>query len=212
MKKLLLLLALLLAAASPSLAYDFMVDGLCYNKNSDGESVTVTYERYWAGKCYSYYSGEVVIPESVAYEGSTYAVTAIGYRAFNDCIELSGIIIPNTIASIDAYAFDGCSSLTSFTIPSSVIFIGRGAFNGTPWLNNQPDGLVYAGLVAYHYKGEMPAGISIAIKGVQKESQVSVSLAGQNSQVLPFLTPSLQSANSRSKAAAGYRTLSSPTP
>lgn len=42
--------------------------------------------------------------------------------------------------------------------------IGRYAFYGTPWYDNQPDGLVYAGNVAYAYKGNMPQNTSIYIK------------------------------------------------
>ena len=40
-----LLLWTLLTTALPTLAFDFMVDGLCYNRNSDGKSITVTYEK-----------------------------------------------------------------------------------------------------------------------------------------------------------------------
>lgn len=40
----LLLLALLLAAALPARAYDFMEDGLCYKVNSGNSTVTVTYQ------------------------------------------------------------------------------------------------------------------------------------------------------------------------
>ena len=31
----------------------------------------------------------------------------------------------------------------------------------TPWYDNQPDGLVYAGKVAYRYKGTMPQNTNI---------------------------------------------------
>ena len=41
--------------------------------------------------------------------------------------------------------------------------IGSYAFYGTAWYNNQPDGLVYAGKVAYKYKGTMPANTSISL-------------------------------------------------
>jgi len=45
-----------------------------------------------------------------------------------------------------------------------VTSIGSGAFYDTGWYNNQPDGLVYAGKVAYKYKGTMPTNTSFAIK------------------------------------------------
>ncbi|MBP3738713.1 MAG: leucine-rich repeat protein [Muribaculaceae bacterium] len=91
-------------------------------------------------------------------------VTEIGYLAFGSCESLSSVTIPNSVTSIGGNAFSGCSSLSSITIPNSVTRIGQGAFYGTPWFNNQQDGLVYAGRVAYQYKGTMPEGTSIAIK------------------------------------------------
>ena len=50
------------------------------------------------------------------------------------------------------------------TIGNSITSIGVDAFSGTAWYNNQPNGLVYAGKVAYKYKGTMPENTSIAIK------------------------------------------------
>jgi hypothetical protein len=52
----------------------------------------------------------------------------------------------------------------NLTIPNSVTSIGGSAFYGTAWYNNQPDGLVYAGKVAYIYKGSMPPNSNIAIQ------------------------------------------------
>ena len=57
------------------------------------------------------------------------------------------------------------------TIPTSVTEIGYSAFGGTPWYNNQPDGVVYIGKVAYEFKGEMASGTAINIK----EGTVSIS-------------------------------------
>lgn len=78
--------------------------------------------------------------------------------------KLQSINNPSSVTSIGKKAFYGCSGLTSITIPNSVTSIGSGAFDGTAWYNNQPDGLVYAGNVAYNYKGTMPNNTSINIK------------------------------------------------
>ena len=157
-----LMLAVLLSALSAS-AYAFKVDGIAYNKNGDGKSVYVAY----GGD----YTGPVTIPERVTYDGATYSVTTIGDYAFSDCTGLTSVTIPSSVSSIGEEAFRGCTGLTSVTIPTSVTEIGYSAFGGTPWYNNQPDGVVYIGKVAYEFKGEMASGTAINIK----EGTVSIS-------------------------------------
>ena len=157
-----LMLAVLLSGLSAS-AYAFKVDGIAYNKNGDGKSVYVSY----GGD----YTGPVTIPERVTYDGATYSVTSIGEFAFKDCTGLTSVTIPTSVTSIGEEAFRCCTGLTSVTIPNSVTTIGYSAFGGTPWYNNQPDGVVYIGKVAYEFKGEMASGTAINIK----EGTVSIS-------------------------------------
>ena len=96
----------------------------------------------------------ITIPESV---------TSIGDQAFTGCSGLTSITIPESVTSIGYEAFYGCSGLTSITIPENVTSIGNMAFYGTPWYQNQPDGLICIGKVAYMYKGDMPQNTSITI-------------------------------------------------
>ena len=112
-----MLLALVATTAS---AQDFEVDGICYNiLSEDDRTVMVTESPYG-------YSGEVVIPAEVTYDGSTYAVTAIGDYAFSDCYALTSVDMPS-VTTIGYWAFYHCSALTSVSMPS-VTTIGYWAF------------------------------------------------------------------------------------
>lgn len=80
-----LLASVLLAMLLPQTiaAYDFMVDGLCYNYNSDSVSVTITYQQSsLLSPYYTDLSGDLVIPGVVSYNGRNYSVTSIGHNAF----------------------------------------------------------------------------------------------------------------------------------
>ncbi len=112
-------------------AYDAKIDGIYYNFS--GDEATVTYQTYQPGSerpWLSDYSGSVVIPSSVTYNGKTYRVTSIGEYAFFGGRDLTSITIPESVTSIGNVAFYGCSSLNSITIPNSVTDIYDGAFEG----------------------------------------------------------------------------------
>ena len=89
---------------------------------------------------------------------------SIGSSAFYGCTDLSSIAIPNGVTSIGYLAFAHCTDLSTIEIPNSVNDIGDLAFYETAWSENQADGLIYAGMVAYEYKGTMPENTSVALK------------------------------------------------
>ncbi len=129
MKKRLLSCLLAVAGTLCAQAYDFSAvndDGVTiyYNITDDtGLEVAVTYRRTGSS-----YSGDVVIPSSVAYGGNTYRVTGIGTFAFSDCISLTSVTLPEGLTSIKEDAFSG-SSLASVTLPEGLTSIGGYAFS-----------------------------------------------------------------------------------
>ena len=162
MKKVILSLIIAVSTMiSTVCAYDFSAVSpsghtLYYEIISGATNVGVI--RPGSGSTYNnYVSGNVVIPDTVSYNGTTYnvtefrivgtygtfencssltsitipnSITSIGYSAFSGCSSLTSVTIPNSATSIEDYAFSGCSSLTSVTIPNSVTSIEDNAFNG----------------------------------------------------------------------------------
>ena len=125
-----LLTVLMSMVGTKAFAYDAIIDDIYYNFS--GSTASVTY--YSSGNSYQdnqnayAYTGSVVIPETVDYNGKTYSVTSIGDDAFFNCSGLTSVTIPNSVKNIGDYAFFNCSSLTSVTIPNSVTSIGWAAF------------------------------------------------------------------------------------
>ena len=58
-----------------------------YNYNDDGKELSVTRK----ANNYNSYSGKVVIPETITYNGQTYPVTSIGELAFRGCTGLTSV-------------------------------------------------------------------------------------------------------------------------
>ena len=98
MKKYSLLLTLLWGALS-AWAHDAEVDGIFYNLDADNKTATVTYKGNYEYSYDNEYSGDVVIPETVIYNGITYSVTSVGEWCFYGCSSLTSITIPNSVTS-----------------------------------------------------------------------------------------------------------------
>ncbi len=67
---------------------------------------------------------EVNIPSEI--DGKS--VTSIGYSAFEGCISLINLTIPDSITTIASHAFWNCDNLEIVNIPNSVTYIGSLAF------------------------------------------------------------------------------------
>jgi len=145
----LLILALLLPVVVS--AHDFEVNGIYYNKN--GSKATVTYRGSSSSDYSDRYVGNVTIPSSVTYNGTTYSVTSIGSEAFYKCYGLSNVTIPNSVTSIGYSAFSYCTGLTDITIPNSVTSIGYSTFSNCTGLTDItiPNSLTSIGTDAFYY-------------------------------------------------------------
>ena len=63
-------------------------------------------------------------------------VTSIESHAFRGCCSFTSVTIPNSVTSIGSAVFNSCSGLTSVTIPNSVTDIGYDAFYGCTGLTS----------------------------------------------------------------------------
>ena len=109
----------MLFAAHKAHAHDFEVNGIYY-----GISIFNKNTAYVTHKGTDYneakeYAGSVVIPESVTYNGKTYPVASIGGYAFAGCDELTSVVIPSSITTINQNAFNGCTGLQSVECKSA---------------------------------------------------------------------------------------------
>ena len=112
-----LFVMLSLCSTLTSWGADFVADGIAYSVNNDGGSVTVVANT-------EKYSGNIVIPATVTYEGKSFTVTKIGPWAFDGCTEMTSITIHEGVETIYDLAFQGCTKLKTLTIPNSVTSIG----------------------------------------------------------------------------------------
>ncbi len=110
LSKIAICIAMGIVASSTAYGYDFKVGSILYNFNTgEGEEGTVSvadryvYNRYgsynWSG-----YTGHVIIPEKVEYEGTLYTVTKISSGCFRSAT-LTELTIPLSVNTIGSEAF-----------------------------------------------------------------------------------------------------------
>ena len=90
-------------------------------------------------------------------------VTAIPNDAFNNCYNMSSIIIPQSVTSIGERAFQYCSALKTIDIPQSVTTIGEWAFGGCGKLVSFSIPASVTSLANYFVNGQRLAYIVSAI-------------------------------------------------
>ena len=93
-----------------------------------------------------------------------HTVKQIDTGALSDNRIITSVTIPNGVTTIGFSAFNGCIKLEKIKFSSNLDTVCENAFNNTKWFNNQSNGLVYVGKVAYKYKGDMPRNTKITVK------------------------------------------------
>lgn len=72
------------------------------------------------------------------------------------CDEVTSIIIPSSVTTIERWAFQYCDKLAEIALadPNALLDISYEVFKDTYWYNKQPDGFVSLGASLVAYKGE----------------------------------------------------------
>ena len=117
-----LLAVVCLLCSTNVLAYDFEVNGIYYNVVSFSELTCAVAKS-------TSYSGDFVIPATVNYSNKTLTVVGIAYYAFENCTNLTSVVIPNSVTEIKNYAFNGCTKLATVTIEDGETTLSLGYNN-----------------------------------------------------------------------------------
>ncbi|MBQ8566969.1 MAG: leucine-rich repeat protein [Clostridia bacterium] len=98
-----------------------------------------------------YYYNENTEFEGIPASYKEKPITKIGNHAFGDCLNITSVVIPDSITHIGEGAFKRCSNIEEITIPDSVTHIGSGAFYRCSKLEEIiiPDSVTYIGVRAF---------------------------------------------------------------
>ena len=84
----------------------YVVDGIAYQyySKTEGQAMVAPFRN-------GYYSGNVVIPETVTIEGETYSVMAINDSTFRGSQDLLSVTVPSSVLLVGERIFKGCKNL-----------------------------------------------------------------------------------------------------
>ena len=101
--------------------------GIVYELNDDGQTVTLTVGRSA--------TGAITIPDAIEKGGTSYPVTSVGNSAFVNCRQLVSVTFSGDVGGIGNYAFYDCDALNTVTFSGNVGSIGDYAFVNCDALN-----------------------------------------------------------------------------
>jgi len=117
----------------------FTENGITYHHANEGEEVSVGNNGKTLAVNPTVTGNPVAVPQTVTHDNKTYTVTGVEQNAFSSN-EITGIVLPQTIADVENGAFNGANNLryvdlstaTGFTPSSLQRNIAASPFNGVP--------------------------------------------------------------------------------
>lgn len=94
------------------------IDGIKYHIENGEATIAVQDENL---------SGDIVIPESISYNGNNYVVIRATNGAFQNT-DITSIILPNSITALGNICFRFCHNLTSVKLPDNITSLGDEKF------------------------------------------------------------------------------------
>ena len=126
---------LALAASIGTMLASVTIDGIAYNLNGTELSAAVTHTYNNSDfPQNNTYSGDIIIPDSVTYQGQTYIVTEIQDYAFANT-SITSIVIPESMRRIASTAFAATPQLTRIKWNGRSTICVDNTFNETKSLN-----------------------------------------------------------------------------
>ena len=117
MKKLLFPFFMMLPVLVNAFTGKVEIDGIYYNVVTKAHTAEVT-------RGNQPYSGNIVLPSTIEYDGIICEVSTIDDKAFYYCDKLNSITIPETIKTIGGEAFKECTGLTAVHISDIITWCG----------------------------------------------------------------------------------------
>ena len=113
------------------------IDGIKYHIENGEATIAVQDENL---------SGDIVIPESISYDGNNYVVIRVTNGAFQNT-DITSIILPNSITSLGNNCFEKCNNLISVKLPDNITSLGDNTFSSCSKLSSikLPDTLTSLG-------------------------------------------------------------------
>ena len=166
------------------------------------------------GKTWNYLSDEALCSLAPDYYAAITAlyfdegVTGIESATFCEWPALTSATFPGSLVQINDLAFSNCAALSDITFNDALYNVGYRVFEGTAWFDAQPDGVVYAGPVAYALKNVPDASDVVLTDGTLGISVNCFPACNLNSLYVPASVLFMRSFFIENPAEAPYRLVS----